>query len=234
MAPRRCPARAKASPAGASNGGAYHAFVVTAVFWDFGGVILTSPFTAFAAYERELGLPAGFIRRVNATNPHDNAWARLERSDLDLDGFAAAFEAEAAELGGVLSGNRVLELLAGDIRPEMVAALRRLRAHGLTQACLTNNIADGGGGDPRPEVREVMALFDVVVESSKLGVRKPEVRFYEMACELVGVAPEQCAFLDDLGVNLKPARDMGMTTIKVDDPHAALAELEAIVGFSLR
>jgi len=204
--------------------------VIRAVLWDFGGVILTSPFEAFARYEIEAGLPDGFIRRVNATNPHTNAWARLERGELDLAGFADTFEAEARLLGGELSGARVLELLAGEVRPEMVEALRRCKEEGFALACLTNNIANG---EERPDAAEVMALFDVVIESSKLGVRKPEARFYELACETLGVAPSECVFLDDLGINLKPARAMGMTTIKVDTPAQALDELAAVVGITL-
>ena len=76
-------------------------------------------------------------------------------------------------------------------------------------------------------------MFDVVIESSKVGVRKPDPRFYEIALDAVDVAPDDAVFLDDLGVNLKPARALGMTTIKVDDPAVALAELEAVVGFPL-
>jgi putative hydrolase of the HAD superfamily len=206
-----------------------------AVLWDFGGVILTSPFEAFAAYEREVGLPAGFIRRVNATNPHTNAWAMLERGEVGRDGFVTGFEAEAAEAGGRLSGERVLELLAGDIRPEMVAALRRCKEANLRTACLTNNFVSGDLVDAEREARlaDVMALFDVVVESSKVGVRKPEPRFYAVACELLDVSPVSCVFLDDLGVNLKPARAMGMATIKVENPAVALAELEQLLGLSL-
>lgn len=207
--------------------------MIHAVLWDFGGVILTSPFAAFERYEHEVGLPAGFIRQVNATNPHGNAWARLERSDITVEEFVIEFEEEARALGGTLSGQRVVELLSGDLRPEMVTALRRLRSAGYVQACLTNNVANGRGGDQRPELIEVMAIFDLVVESSKLGVRKPEPRFYELACELLAVEPSACVFLDDLGINLKPARDMGMTTIKVSDPASALAELEAVVGVAL-
>jgi putative hydrolase of the HAD superfamily len=208
--------------------------VIQAVLWDFGGVILTSPFEAFAAYERELGLPDGFIRSVNASDPHANAWARLERAELSPDAFVTEFETEARRLGGELSGKRVLELLAGDVRPEMVAALRTVRGAGLRTACLTNNIvADDDGRDARPEVTEVMTLFDVIVESSKVGIRKPEPRFYELACEWLDVAPAECVFLDDLGVNLKPARSMGMTTIKVGAPRQALDELGAVLGLEL-
>jgi putative hydrolase of the HAD superfamily len=209
--------------------------VITAVLWDFGGVILTSPFEAFARYEAEVGLPTGFLRRVNATNPDANAWARLERSEVDATGFASLFEAEARALGGEVSGMRVLELLAGDLRPEMVTALRAVKAAGYRTACLTNNIAGGNDGPQsrRQHVTEVMELFDAVVESSKVGVRKPEPRFYELACAALDVRPEACVFLDDLGVNLKPARAMGMTTIKVEDPARAIAELEGVLGLPL-
>jgi putative hydrolase of the HAD superfamily len=209
--------------------------VIRAVLWDFGGVILASPFDAFAAYERELGLPAGFIRGVNATDPHRNAWARLERAELTADEFVAAFEEEARALGGELSARRILDLLTGEVRPEMVAAVRRVKDTGLRTACLTNNVA--GYGDeaerPRPEVEEVMGLFDLVVESSKVGVRKPEPRFYELACELLEVTPPECVFLDDLGINLKPARAMGMTTIKVEDPRHALDALGEVLSLPL-
>jgi putative hydrolase of the HAD superfamily len=206
--------------------------VITAVLWDFGGVILTSPFEAFARHEIEAGLPTGFIRNVNATNPHANAWARLERQEITVDEFNAEFEAEARILGGDVTGEQVLALLAGDVRPEMVSALHRIRDAGYPQACLTNNIASAN--DPRPEVEEVMVLFDVVIESSKLGIRKPEPRFYELACEALDVTPDQCVFLDDLGINLKPARQMGMSTIKVDTPAQALGELEVLLGLELR
>ena len=209
--------------------------MISAVLWDFGGVILTSPFEAFARYEKELGLPVGFVRRVNATNPDANAWAKLERSEVDAAGFAALFEEEARALGGEVSGARVLELLAGDLRPEMVRALQAVKAAGYKTACLTNNIAAGNEGpeNRRQHVAEVMGLFDAVVESSKIGVRKPETRFYELACETLGVTPTECVFLDDLGINLKPARAMGMTTIKVEDPAAALAQLSGVLGLPL-
>jgi putative hydrolase of the HAD superfamily len=209
--------------------------VISAVLWDFGGVILTSPFEAFARYESELGLPVGFVRRVNATNPDRNAWAKLERNEVDAAGFAALFEEEARSLGGEVSGIRVLELLAGDLRPSMVAALRAVKAAGYKTACLTNNVASGNEGPEsrRQHVAEVMELFDAVVESSKVGVRKPEPRFYELACQTLGVVPAECVFLDDLGINLKPARAMGMTTIKVEDPAVALAELSEVLGLPL-
>jgi putative hydrolase of the HAD superfamily len=205
---------------------------VRAVLWDFGGVILSSPFEAFAAYERERGLPEGFLRQLNATNPDSNAWAKLERSEVDLEGFAELYEAEADAAGHRIDAGAVLALLSGEVRPAMVQALRRIREEGLAQACLTNNVA--GTEAVRPDVAEVMALFDTVLESSKLGVRKPDPRFYDLALEAVGVAPTEAVFLDDLGINLKPARALGITTIKVVDPDQALAELEEALGFDLK
>ncbi|MEM7340696.1 MAG: HAD-IA family hydrolase [Actinomycetota bacterium] len=208
--------------------------MIKAVLFDFGGVITTSPFDAFARYERERGLPDGLIRSINATNPDDNAWAKLERSDVDADGFAELFAAEAAERGHDVSGHDVLDLLAGDIRPQMVAALHRIRDAGLTVACLTNNFRPRSDTDRTAGYRsEVMALFHAVVESSVVGVRKPEPEFYRIALETIGAEPANAVFLDDLGVNLKTARAMGMTTIKVVDPDEALRELGAIIGIDL-
>jgi putative hydrolase of the HAD superfamily len=201
-----------------------------AVLWDLGGVIFSSPFEAFARFEQDRDLPEGTIRQLNARNPDSNAWAQLERAQVDADQFAELFGAEARQAGFDIDGHEVLGLLRGQVRPEMVQALRRCKEH-FKVAALTNNIATGR--PPRPDHAEVLSLFDVVVESSKVGYRKPEVRFYQQACSLLGVEPDQCVFLDDLGVNLKPAAAMGMQTIKVVEPAGALAQLSAIVGFPL-
>ncbi|MEZ5322496.1 MAG: HAD-IA family hydrolase [Microthrixaceae bacterium] len=205
---------------------------VEAVFFDFGGVIVASPFEAFRVYEQRRGLPPDAVRTVNSTRPDDNAWARLERGEIDLDRFVVDFEAEALSLGYELDGAEVIACLETSVRPPMVAAVRACHDR-LVTALLTNNPA---AMDPvaHPELAEVLSMFDYVTESSVLGFRKPEPRFYEHACRLAGVDPEAVVFLDDLGVNLKPAAAMGMTTIKVVDPATALAELEDIVGFPLR
>jgi putative hydrolase of the HAD superfamily len=216
-----------------------HADSPVAVLWDFGGVILTSPFEAFRRYEREAGLPEDFIRGLNARNPDANAWAKMERSEVTLDQFVALFEFEAEARGHKLDGWRVLQAISGDIRPQMVEALRRCKA-AFKVACITNNMKHGDGpgmarsAEKAAAVAEVMTLFEHVVESSKVGFRKPDPRIYRHACDLLGVAPAQCIYLDDLGVNLKPARAMGMRTIKVGDPDVAIAELEAMVGIPLR
>jgi putative hydrolase of the HAD superfamily len=232
------------SPALASPNGLTPAYeAITAVFWDFGGVILSSPFDAFARYEETQGIPKGTIRGLNATNPDTNAWAKFERSDVTFDEFCHLFETEARDAGHVVDARQVMALLHGEIRPEMVNALRQCKSAGLKIACLTNNVqtsqshgSDGPAQDAetRHDVAEVMAMFDHVTESRHAGVRKPEVRFYELACEAVGVRPTEVVFLDDLGINLKPAAAMGMRTIKVTDPDRALAELEKHLGISLR
>ena len=216
-----------------------HAKSPRAILWDFGGVILSSPFEAFNRYETELGLPKDFIRSLNARNGDTNAWAKMERSEVSLEDFVALFEDEARQHGHKLDGWRILQSLSGDIRPQMVEALRRCKA-AFRVACITNNMKSGEGpGMARsPEkvraVAEIMTLFEHVVESSKLGWRKPDPRIYRHACELLGVPPERCVYLDDLGINLKPARALGMRTIKVVDPDAAIEELQAMVGIPLR
>lgn len=205
--------------------------MIRAVLFDFGGVISSSPFEAFAHLEAERGLPAEFIRTVNATNPDTNAWARLERGEVDLETFGSLWSDEARSLGHELDGRLVLERLAGEIRPQMVEAIRSCRTNYKT-ACLTNNFTRAEAMLSE-EVAAVYRLFDAILESRVLGVRKPDPRFYELACEALDVAPDECVFLDDLGVNLKPARQLGMHTIKVTDPDVALTELGDLVGLSL-
>jgi putative hydrolase of the HAD superfamily len=200
---------------------------IQAVLWDFGGVILSSPFEAFNTYEAEKGLPLDLIRRVNSTNPHSNAWALLERNDISPQEFDSLFATESEALGHRVPGADVLALLSGEIRPRMVQALDTVKAAGFKIACLTNNVVstEEPATERQAQVRTIMHKFDHVVESSKVGCRKPEPRFYEIACELLNVSPNECVFLDDLGINLKPAAAMGMRTIKVVNPDDALAEL---------
>lgn len=212
---------------------------ITAVFWDFGGVLTTSPFENFRRYEEQHGLPRDFLRTINATNPDSNAWARFERSELDLDAFDQAFAEESAAAGHRVPGRDIIRLLSGQLRPEMVDALRRIRGQ-YRIACITNNVRAGEGPSMQPdaerarEIEAVMAEFEQVVESSRLGLRKPDPRIYRHACELMAVPPEEVVYLDDLGINLKPARELGMTTIKVTEPDAALASLEETLGMRLR
>lgn len=205
------------------------------VIFDFGGVITSSPFEAFNRMEAERGLPQDFVRRVNATNPDDNAWAKFERAEIDAAVFDVQFAKEAETLGHALDGASVIACLAGDIRPEMVAALDQLKQAGFALGCITNNVRAGRGtamaanAEKAAAVEAVMVRFDHVIESSKAGVRKPDPRIYQMMCAALDVAPPQCIYLDDLGINCKPAAALGMAAIKVTGGKQALSDLAALL-----
>jgi putative hydrolase of the HAD superfamily len=215
----------------------------TTVIFDFGGVITASPFEAFNRLEGERGLPRDFVRRVNAINPDANAWAKFERAEVDAATFDTLFAEEARALGHELEGEAVLAVIAGAVRPAMVAALDTLKDRGFTIACITNNVPGGkmgigGAGMTRSEeaaieVADIMARFAHVIESSKAGVRKPDPRIYLMMCEKLGVEPAECIYLDDLGINCKPASQLGMHAIKVTSGEQALADLSAVLGVKL-
>jgi len=211
-----------------------------AIIWDFGGVITSSPFEAFNRYEAAQNLPENLIRGINATNPDTNAWARFERSDIDAAEFDSAFRSEALAAGHDVPGRDVLALLAGDIRPEIVAVLDGLKARNYRLACITNNVKTGYDDAPNPgmarepkkaaQVADVMARFELVIESSVEGVRKPDPAIYQLACNKLELNANACVFLDDLGINLKPARAMGMGTVKVLSAAQAIADLAALLG----
>ncbi|MCS3730369.1 HAD-IA family hydrolase [Bradyrhizobium betae] len=208
---------------------------IEAVIFDFGGVLTSSPFEAFARFEAERGLPIDIIRRTNAANHLENAWAKFERAEVDIDTFDHLFAEESRALGAEVRGRDVLPLLQGDLRPAMVEALKRIKAQFRT-GCITNNLPANAIGSMTGRslyVAEVMVLFDHVIESAKIGLRKPDPRIYQLMVETLKVDPKACVYLDDLGVNLKPAREMGMTTIKVTSGAQAIAELEAATGLKL-
>lgn len=208
---------------------------IEAVIFDFGGVLTSSPFEAFARFEIERGLPIDIIRRTNAANHLENAWAKFERAEVDIDAFDRLFAGESRALGAEVRGRDVLPLLQGDLRPEMVEALKRIKAQFKT-GCITNNLPANAIGSLTGRtlyIAEVMVLFDHVIESAKIGLRKPDPRIYRLMVETLKVDPKHCVYLDDLGVNLKPAREMGMTTIKVASGAQAIAELEAATGLKL-
>ena len=213
--------------------------MIKAVFWDFGGVITSSPFEAFNKFEIDNNLPADFLRQVNSTNPNDNAWAKLERSEVNLEEFDLLFEEESNNLGHAVKGKEVIALLQGQIRPEMVKALQKIRGN-LIQACLTNNIRslkeeafEEGNVSVSGKHDVIMDLFDFVIESSKVNLRKPDPAFYKMACEKASIEPSEAVFLDDLGINLKPAKILGMETIKVINSRDALQELQKLITIKI-
>jgi putative hydrolase of the HAD superfamily len=202
--------------------------MIQAVLWDFGGVFTSSPFEAFNAFEADRDLPRDFIRRINATNPETNAWAQFEANAIDAPAFDQLFFEES---GGRVRGAEVIGLIQGRLRPRMVAALDAIKAAKLKNGLITNNVASDR--PQPPELAAVFARFDHVIESSKVGLRKPDMRIYALMCEALDVEPTACVFLDDLGVNLKPARTMGMATIKVENEDQALGALGLATGLDL-
>jgi putative hydrolase of the HAD superfamily len=206
------------------------------VIFDFGGVITSSPFEAFNRMEADRGLPHNLVRRINSANPDGNAWALFERAEIDAARFDGLFGEEAQAMGYDLPGRDVLALLSGDIRPAMVAAIDWLKANSYRVGCITNNVPAGHGtqmsstAEKAEAIAAIMARFDHVVESSKAGIRKPDPAIYHLACEALGVAPEQCVYLDDLGINCKPAAALGMAAIKVSSGEQALSDLELALG----
>jgi putative hydrolase of the HAD superfamily len=209
------------------------------VIFDFGGVITTSPFQAFNRLEAERGLPVDFVRQVNSANPDDNAWAKFERAEIDAADFDGLFAQEAKALGHSLDGAAVIACLAGDIRPYMVTALDQLKAAGFGLGCITNNVRAGRGAamaaseDKAAAMEAIMGQFDHIIESSKAGVRKPDPRIYLMMCEALGVELQACIYLDDLGINCKPAAALGMHAIKVSSGEQALADLGLALDMKL-
>ena len=208
----------------------------TTVIVDFGGVITSSPFEAFNRLEAERGLPKDFVRSVNSNNPDGNAWALFERAEINAAEFDTLFAQEARALGHELDGASVIACLSGDIRPAMVAALDRLKTDGFVIGCITNNVPAGKGAgmagseDKAAAIAAIMARFDHVIESSKIGIRKPDPRIYQMACKALDAMPAQCVYLDDLGINCKPAAALGMHAIKVTSGEQALDDLGRVLG----
>jgi len=209
--------------------------MIKAILWDFGGVLTTSPFEAFNRYEEEHDLPKDFIRGVNAVNPSTNAWSRLENGLLSIEAFDREFEKESKAAGHPIPGRDVLRLLSGAVRPRMVSALKQCKQR-FKVGCLTNNIKPDEGSalhkndDQLAEYLDVMDVFDVIIESSVEGVRKPDPEIYGIALSRLGVKAGECVFLDDLGINLKPARALGMQTVKVLSEDQALEELYQLTG----
>ena len=203
--------------------------MIRAIFFDFGGVITDSPFEAFRRFENKNGLPINFVRTINSKNPNTNAWAQYERGEIDSEEFDRLFLVESKNCGYAIEGKKIIELLHGDIRNVMLDVVEKCKKKFIT-ACLTNNIKETNRKNQSLLTNFEIAKdkFDFVVESSQIGIRKPEREFYAYACRLAGVQPSEVVFLDDLGINLKPARQMGMSTIKVTDPSQAIAELANI------
>ena len=199
-----------------------------AIIWDFGGVITSSPFEAFNQFEEANGLPKDIIRTINSENPDTNAWAKFESNSITIDVFNDLFLKEAKAKGFDIKGRDIIKLLKGSIRKNMVSFLRELKSD-FKLGCITNNVKSSSEENNDNETKEAMSLFDHIIESSIVGIRKPNPEIYMMSCDALNVSPDQCIYLDDLGINLKPARELGMTTIKVIQPEDAIQEVRNLL-----
>ncbi|CAJ1381496.1 unnamed protein product [Effrenium voratum] len=207
------------------------------VIFDIGGVVIDSPINAIRDFCQKRQ-----IQDLNRFLFSSQAWAALERGRLDWKDFPEAVLRECQEQGhdGAqlgLEGWQALQLAivegGGAPRPAMLHAIDRLRQSGFTVAALTNNFAEGSAALGR-----LPLLFDHFIESSASGMRKPEPRFYEHALRVIGCEPNEAIFLDDIGKNLKPAAEMGIFTIHVQNSHSeqhleALRKLQGVVGLHL-
>ena len=199
-----------------------------AIIWDFGGVITSSPFDAFNEFEEVNGLPKDIIRTINSENSDMNAWAQFESNSITIDQFDDLFLKEAKAKGFDIKGRDIIKLLKGSIRENMVSFLRELKSD-FKLGCITNNVKPSSEENTDNETKEAMSIFDHVIESSIVGIRKPNPEIYMMSCDALNVSPDQCIYLDDLGINLKPARELGMTTIKVIQPEDAIQEVRNLL-----
>lgn len=209
---------------------------IKAVVFDFGGVFTSSPVESFAKFEKANDLPSRFIGEVIKNNHHENAWAKFERAEIDRKEFDSAFAQESSAAGFEITGETLLSLLVLSLKPAMIEALYKVKAAGYKTGCITNNLPSVGSKDmveagSAAEADALMAAFDHVIESSKAGIRKPEPKIYTMMTDLLNLQPEETVFLDDLGINLKGAKAVGMHTIKVPfgDVTPAIDELMALL-----
>ncbi len=207
----------------------------SAVLFDLGGVVLGSPLHAIRDYERELGFGHNAINLVAAETAPHGAWSRLERGEIDMEIFYAEFESDCLAAGLAIDARVMMQRMAESSAPRenMLRAIARLREAGLKVGALTNNWAHAEDGERNDGTRALRDRFDVFIESSVEGLRKPDPAIYRLACDRLVVSPSEVIFLDDIGGNLKPAKAMGMATIKVDAPEPALAELSKLVGIEL-
>ena len=211
---------------------------IKAVIFDFGGVFTTSPISNFAIYEKENGIPERFLGGVIKGNINDGSFAQFERAEITIDEFDELFAAETKAAGHEVRGRTLVGLLKLKFYPEMIETLSRIKQAGLQTGCITNNMASHDSesmvsdSEDATELAAIFANFDEVIESSKVGMRKPEPRIYESMCKKLKRAPDECVFIDDLGINLKPARAMGMETIRVpfDGVTPAVKALNALLN----
>lgn len=207
---------------------------IKAVVFDFGGVYTGSPFTGVHGWHTERGLdPAVGLRAVFGPydDDTDHPWHQLERGELALAAAAEQIKAVAAEEGLDIDLFDLLSSMGGGggVRQDVVDLTLGLRADGYRTALITNNVAEFSEG--WRGLIPVDDLFEAIVDSSEVGMRKPDPRIFEMTLDQLGVGPDEAVFLDDAPGNVAAARALGMHAIEVDDDHLpALDELRELLA----
>ena len=206
---------------------------IKTIIFDFGGVITNSPIEGFKNLEKTHGYSKGLITGINMNNPDNNAWARSERGEIEIDTFLSQFEQEALEIGHDINADEILIQLYGSPRPIMIKKIISLsKSNKYKLICLTNVLKGIEKFMPKEReevVNNIMSYFDKIYESYKIGMRKPEARIYEYIIKDLEINPKETIFLDDLGMNLKTARQLGINTIKVVDPIDAIKTLDQFI-----
>jgi epoxide hydrolase-like predicted phosphatase len=194
---------------------------------DWGGVLTGNVFDAFRAFCEQEGLEPDTLRRRFREDSHSRELLiGLETGKLDEDEFEPRF----AEILGVEPSGLIERIFAG-AEPEeaMLAAVQRARARGVRTGLVSNS-----WGTRRYDRELLDRLFDGVVISGEIGIRKPAPEIYELAAQQIGLPPSRCVFVDDLPFNLKPAAELGMATILHADSDQTIAELEALLAVELK
>ncbi|MGH2761009.1 MAG: HAD family hydrolase [Thermoleophilaceae bacterium] len=206
--------------------------MIRALISDFGGVLTTPLSAGFLAYQEEAGVSLEELGRAmqRATEAQgEHPLFALERGEIAEAEFAGRL-AEQLDGGFDLARLRRLYFERIDPNPPMIRYVGELRGRGLRTALLTNNVREW---EPlwRAKLPQLDALFELVVDSSLVGMRKPERRIYDLTLERLGggLRPEHCLFVDDLEVNCEAARSLGMAAVRFDDAEQAIAESEEIL-----
>ena len=195
------------------------------VLWDIGGVLTESPFKKFEIYEKSLSLPSGSIIKINSSNPYENAWAKLEKGLISTEEFSILFKEEAKSIGITnINIPKLLNCLKLKINTEMVALLKLLSKN-YENICLTNNFKDV----INVELKTIYDNFTYIFESSKLNMRKPEKKIYKYVLNELNIQANQILYIDDLGINLKPAREIGFLTYKFVDNKSTFKYVKNIL-----
>ena len=196
--------------------------VIKIVLWDYGGVLTESPIKNFRKFENDNNYVLDSIVKINSYNKYNNAWAKLEKDEISIEKFSKLFSEEAKQFGILnINTDKLLECLNVKLNIKMVELLENISKF-YTCVCLTNNFKKVGSSN----FKNIKHNFSLIIESSKIGFRKPEKQIYKHVLEVLKVNAKEILFIDDLGINLKPARELGFHTYKFTDTDKTISYIK--------